>query len=422
MGYIYRRKKKLGDGTKVEVGPYWIKYYRSGLPYRESAGSVKESDAKRLLRLREGDIAKGIAITPKMGKVTIDELLEDVKNDYRMNGKSSIRTLQMRCDKHLLPFFGGRKAASISTADVREFIVMRQAGRASAEEIERELTTLQENHAAAVSAIQRAGLRGRELRKRLGLAKRSWLQAVSEAKRKAGATNGEIHRELATLKRAFNLGLQSKKIMEKPHLPMLEENSVRQGFFEPEAFKVILAHLAEHVRPVIRFAYITGWRTLSEILPLEWRQVDFRSGRVRLDPGTTKNRDGREFPFTHELRALLEEQKAKNEILQKEQGILSPYVFTYEGKPFKSYKRSWATACRKCGLTGKIPHDFRRTTVTNLVRAGIPERVAMQMTGHKTRSVFERYNIVSQGDLLDAARRLDSFTVENSDSIKAHDA
>jgi integrase len=85
-------------------------------------------------------------------------------------------------------------------------------------------------------------------------------------------------------------------------------------------------------------------------------------------------------------------------------------IFGRDWKPFRSYKRSWATACRKAGLRGKIPHDFRSTAVRNLFRPGIPEEVAMQMTGHHTRSVFERYNIDSQGDLSEAAKKLDSYT------------
>jgi integrase len=97
-------------------------------------------------------------------------------------------------------------------------------------------------------------------------------------------------------------------------------------------------------------------------------------------------------------------------------------VLHNEAKPFKSYRKSWKTACRKAGLPGRIPHDFRRTAVRNLVRAGVPEAVAMKMTGHKTRSVFERYNIVSQGDLNDAARKLDELdmvtkTVTSGDSF-----
>jgi integrase len=83
------------------------------------------------------------------------------------------------------------------------------------------------------------------------------------------------------------------------------------------------------------------------------------------------------------------------------------WVFHRNGKPIRTFKGAWKTACVNTGLPGRIPHDFRRTAVRNLVRAGVPERVAMMMTGHKTRSVFERYNIVSEADLQDAARKLD---------------
>ena len=130
-----------------------------------------------------------------------------------------------------------------------------------------------------------------------------------------------------------------------------------------------------------------------------------------MNPGTTKNDDGRVFPFTQELRGLLLQQKEQTEKLQRQKDMLIPWVFHREGKKVGDFRKSLETACKKAGVPGRIPHDFRRTAVRNLVRAGIPERVAMQMTGHKTRSVFERYNIVSEGDLDAAAKRLDEIAV-----------
>ena len=202
-----------------------------------------------------------------------------------------------------------------------------------------------------------------------------------------GASNGEINRELAMLKRAFNLGIQAGKLIAKPHVSMLKENNVRSGFFERDQFEAVKWHLRDSLKMFVTFAYITGWRK-RQIQRIEWRQVDFAAGRVMLDPGTTKNDKGRVFPFTQELRQLLEGQKERTQKLQREKGIVIPWVFHREGKRIGDFRKSWRTACRKAGLPGRIPHDFRRIEVRNLVRAGIPERVAMQMTGHKTRSIF----------------------------------
>ncbi len=194
-------------------------------------------------------------------------------------------------------------------------------------------------------------------------------------------------------------------VSDRPHISLLEEDNVRQGFFEREQYESIRKHLPEWVQPVTDFAYITGWRK-SEILSLQWPQVDFEAGNVRLEPGTTKNREARQFPFTSELRAILEGQKKTNEELTRK-GKICPWVFPKNGGKLGEFKHSWKTACIRAGLPGKLMHDFRRTAVRNLVRAGIPEAVAMKMTGHKARSVFERYNIVSEGDLAEAARKLD---------------
>ena len=132
------------------------------------------------------------------------------------------------------------------------------------------------------------------------------------------------------------------------------------------------------------------------------KPVSDRAQEWRLDPHTTKNDEGRTFPFTDVVQELLEAQKAEHDRLKAED-VLCPWVFHRTGKKVKGkritrFTKAWRNACQKAGTPGRIPHDLRRTAVRNIVRAGIPERVAMQLTGHKTRSVFERYNIVSECD------------------------
>jgi integrase len=351
MGMIYKRTYKRRDGTTAEAAVWWIKYYRNGVPMRESSGSEKEGVAKSLLRTREGDIERGLPITPRTNRATFDDLAADVLNDYKVNGKRSLGTVTYHF-AHLKGAFKDRRAAGITPADVRAYILRRQEEKAA---------------------------------------------------------NATINRELAMLKRCFTLGMDAGKVTQRPKIALLREDNVRTGFFERELFEAVRTKLAEPLRPLATFAYITGWRIHSEALPLQWRHVDFEAGTVRLDPGTTKNGEGRLFPMTHNLRALLEAQRATTEVLQLEKGIICPWVFHRDGKQIKTFKRNWKTACKLAGCPGMIPHDFRRTAVRTLVRAGIPERVAMTMTGHKTRSVFERYNIVSPGDLIDAAHKLDIF-------------
>ena len=169
---------------------------------------------------------------------------------------------------------------------------------------------------------------------------------------------------------------------------------------------------------MIRFAYITGWRIASEVLPLEWRHVDFKARRGPARRRDDEERRGPRVPDDADLRTLLEAQRAERDELKKA-GRSCPWVFfrmvakgrggEKEPRPIMAFNKAWKAACVAAGCPGRIPHDLRRTAVRNMVRAGIPERVAMKMTGHKTRSVFERYNIVSDGDLASAARMLDGI-------------
>jgi len=228
------------------------------------------------------------------------------------------------------------------------------------------------------------------------------------ARQEAEASNAEINRELAIVKRAFSLGSRAGKILTKPYIPALKENNVRTGFFERDQIEAVLRHLRAPLRPLITFFYITGCRK-NEGLTLQWRQIDFRSGTVILDPGTTKNDGGRVFPVTQELRELLVAQKAATDQLWRETGIMSPWVFHRNGTQIKGYDKAWRSACRKAGVPGRHVHDFRRTTVRRLEQAGVSRSVGMKLTGHKTESVYRRYAIVSQSDLEDATRRLDDI-------------
>jgi integrase len=361
VGSIFKpkyRNKKSGELRQSKI--YWIKYYRNGRAERENTHSSDYSVAKRLLQSREGDVARGIPVSAKLGKVKIDELTEDVVTNYKINNKKSLGHVKRRLRKHIIPFFGGRRALTITTADIERFILERQ---------------------------------------------------------EEGASNAEINRELSIIKRSFMIGVRAAKILSIPHIPTLKENNVRTGFFEHDQFMAVISHLKLPLQQLMTFYYITGCRK-SEGLTLQWRQVDLSTGRLTLDPGTTKNDEGRVFPFTQELRDLLEAQRDITDQLQHEKGFVCPWVFHRDGRQIKSYYGAWRSACKKAGLPGRNVHDFRRTTVRRLEQAGVSRSVAMKLTGHKTESVYRRYAIVSKSDLEEAARRLNSLSeilaVENT--------
>jgi integrase len=313
-----------------------------------------------LLRLREGDLAKGIPVTPKIGRLTFQEASDDVINDYRVNQKRSLDDVERKIKLHLMPFFGWRRMSTITTADVRAYVGQRQAD-----------TTL------------------------------------DDGTTKPGAANAQINRELAILKRAFRLAVQAGKLLTMPHVPMLAENNVRTGFFEEDAFTAMRAHLPADLQGLATFAYLTGWRIQSEVLPLTWAQVDRKAQVIRLEPGQTKNGKGRTLPYGElpELADVITTQWAAHETLKKA-GQIVPFVFHRAGKPIKNFRKAWDVACTAAGCPGRIPHDLRRTAVRNLVRAGVPEKTAMMITGHVTRSVFDRYDITSEADLQTALGRL----------------
>lgn len=343
-------KYRRGSGSIYKKrGVFYIAYYTpDGKQVCESARTKDKAEARRVLQARLGQLAEGRYVGPAAERVTFDALAKGLFDDYRANDRRSLDMAEQRVRKHLRPFFGHKRAHDITSIDIQAFIAHRKEQRAS---------------------------------------------------------NGEIGRELAALKRMFNIALHAETITKKPYIPTLAESNVRQGFFERREFEAVLVKLPAYLKPPMMFAYQVGWRVRSEVFPLRWEQVDLDAGTVRLNPGTTKSGEGRMIYLPATLREVLEEQWRDHIAYAPS----CPYVFHRAEKQIKYPYVAWRKACQEAGLQGKIPHDFRRTAVRNMVRAGIPERVAMQISGHKTRAIFDRYHIVSDGDLQEAAQKLDSM-------------
>ncbi len=245
------------------------------------------------------------------------------------------------------------------------------------------------------------------------------LEAFIASRLAAGTSASEINREVAIIRRAFVLAMRSGLLPTRPHVPTLREDNARQGFFSAEQVADVLKHLPTDVAPAIEFASITGWRFRSEVLTLEWRQIDFESGEVRLLSGHSKNGQARTVVMTSRLRALLAEQADRRDALLRDRGRITPWVFHRAGEPIKSIRKAWSSACRAAGCPGRVIHDLRRSAVRTMVRAGVSQNIVMQMVGHKTASMFRRYDIVGAADLTDAARKLDEALGHSLGTVQA---
>lgn len=329
---------------------WWIRYCRNGKRYEESAKTQKRTVAEHLLKLREGAAASGDLITPAMARYTVEQALAAVVTDYTVNRRRTGTQVARRITLHLQPWFQGRRLGSLTTADVTAYVASRL---------------------------------------------------------EAGAKPATINRELAVLKRACRLAQASGYVARRPTITLLAEHNVRQGFFWREDFDRVCRHLSPVLQDVVTFAYFTGWRVPSEVLTLEWTQVDLRAQEIRLEPGTTKNARGRTLAYgPHpELVALIARRVAARDAL-KQAGTICPWVFHRAGARIVDFREAWQSACKAEGVPGRLVHDLRRTAVRNLVRARVPEQVAMKVTGHLTRAVFDRYDITSAQDLTDAMGRL----------------
>jgi integrase len=324
---------------------WWLSYWRDGQQFAESSKSEVREDALRLLKQRLGELATNTFRPPE--KILISELLALVVQDYHENEKKSLRDVKNRIRSQVSPAFGSLRADRLTTGRVRKFI----------------------------------------------------------ADRRRHVSNGTVNRELAVLKRALSLGAQHDPplVTKSVYIPHLKEANPRSGFVDDAQYRKLRDELPDHLKLLLVLAYHLGCRK-GELLSLRWNQIDRRAKQIRLNPGETKSGPGRLLPIYGEMAAFIEMQRTRSRKLGKQ----STWVFTDGvGNLIQSFYKAWKSACDRAGLDGQLFHDLRRSAVRNMERGGISRRVAMQITGHRTESIYARYDIVNERDVMEAGKALE---------------
>ncbi len=317
------------------------------IKYQVGARAIREP-AKTKSKERAEEILRARLTGGVDGRTTFEDLASMIVADYQANGRRSVARVE-QCLEHLREAFGTRPAKAI-TADR--------------------------------------------------------ITAYTAGRLEDGARPATVNRELAALKRAFRLAERAERVARVPHIQLLEERNTRQGFFERDQYEAVRRHLDEPLQLVVLVAYHTGWRVPSEILTRQWRHLDLKAGWLRLEPGETKSGEGRQFPLTPVLKKALGAQRRLTRALEKRRDLIIPWVFHRDGQRIQRFDKAWVRACREAGCPGRLLHDFRRTAVRNLERAGVSRSAAMALVGHRTESVYRRYAIVDEGTLREAAEKL----------------
>lgn len=368
QGRVFERK-----GSKY----FWCAYFLRGKEYRESTGETDQKKAEKFLirRLKEvgaDQVGKATFIGPQQERIKVGKLLDALEADYRLRGKDSPQ-FRSRL-KHIRSRFGAWRAIELTAEAVDRYIIERQ---------------------------------------------------------EAGCASATINRHTQLLAQAFNLAIERRHLSTAPHIRHLSETgNARQGFFSDAEFRLLIAYLPDYLRDFVQFGYVTGWRK-GEIASLRWEDVE--GDAIRLRGENAKNGEPRSVMLCGDLLELIRRRREQRQVKTASGTALAAYVFHENGKPVGNFRKAWATAsvasalgqficesCKQCvsghrcavckaqvRYVGRIFHDLRRTAVRNMMRAGVSERVAMTISGHKTRSIFDRYNIVNEADLRNAMRRVE---------------
>lgn len=347
-----------GDGTLYKRGPvYWYSYYVHGKQERESLRTTDEDTAKkRARRIRDG-LLQGTIFAASERRVTVDELLNDLVSHLTVKRAAWLPKASYYIAR-LRQHFGAKRAEQLDTAAVQRF-------QAECQEI--------------------------------------------------GLADATVNRHCEILRQAYRLAFTRTppKITRLPYIPLLKVTNARQGFLGADDFAKILRAVEDaDLRDYLEWFWWTGMRP-KEIAQLEWTMFDRETWTLNLSPKAAKTRHPRLIPLVGPTKAVMERRIAARRLDTK-------LIFHRRGgQPVKHYMDAWAAACKSAGLRsgrktegGVTPYDLRRSALRNIVRGGTDFTVAMKISGHKTRSTFDRYNITSDEDVRAALERTAEYVAK----------
>jgi integrase len=334
-------RRKNGKGCVVQRGS------RFQISYYDAEGRRRRKSYKTLEKA-EGELAYKIKLREK-GKpdeaetrITVDALSDLYITKCRGTAPKSIDWIELVWRVHLKPFFGGFRASRINTERILQY---------RAERLE------------------------------------------------AGAGPGTVNRELTVFRAMFYHGFEDytpPKVSRVPKFPeKLQEPAPRKGFLVDAQYDALQANCPyPWLRALMAIAYNFGFRK-SELLGLRVDQIDLEGRTICLWTGETKSGQGRKGVMTPEVFDLVKP-LVKGKQAQE-------FLFTWpNGDQVLDFRVSWRNMC-KAAKVSVLLHDFRRSAVRNMTRAGVSRDVAKKISGHQTDSIFSRYNITDENDLADAA-------------------
>jgi integrase len=342
-------RRSRGTGTIYRRGNvWWLQYFVNGRKINVSSGSNDEAEARRQLKVKVGEAAAGKAILP--GRATVGDLCSLVIDDNRLRELRDAKVVEWRYKAHVEKVLGRLPASRFGSAQEKQYILQRKI---------------------------------------------------------AGASNATINRELSIVRRGFKLGYEAepKLVYLVPVIHKLPEDNARQGFLEPDQYEKLLEELPANLKAIFVSGYHTGARK-NELRRIQWPWVDFQAGLIRLPGVVTKNKKPRTLPIYGDMRRWLEHQRTTCP-----KGCI--WVFHGTKKhPVDAHLNGWPDACKRAGVPGLLFHDLRRSAVRNMKKAGLQDLEAMRISGHLTRNVFDRYNIIDEDDLADAGKRLEEYAAK----------